>query len=64
MVSIHRPLGYEPNALPLRHFAYCCDSVFYKGLNPEICTEDSQLVAVDSIGYNNLTVRTMVLFVQ
>ena len=21
MVSIHRPLGYEPNALPLRHFA-------------------------------------------
>ena len=21
MVSIHRPLGYEPSALPLRHFA-------------------------------------------
>jgi hypothetical protein len=21
VVSIHRPLGYEPNALPLRHFA-------------------------------------------
>ena len=22
MVSIHRPLGYEPNTLPLRHPAY------------------------------------------
>lgn len=27
MVSIHRPLGYEPNTLPLRHDAYAVDTV-------------------------------------
>ncbi|KAF7709979.1 hypothetical protein HF521_016829 [Silurus meridionalis] len=32
MVSIHRPLGYGPSTLPLRHSAYCEQARFYSGL--------------------------------
>ena len=29
MVSIHRPLGYEPNTLPLRHGALVSNGTLY-----------------------------------
>ena len=36
MVSIHRPLGYGPSTLPLRHAAQLLEKVIMEGMNLKI----------------------------